>query len=297
MNILYATDGSECAGTAGRLLAVLPLLAGTHVTVLNVIADSDWIEYPMLPEMAARLAEAERDAAHQAADAAATSLLERSLDIEVRVRRGSPGEAILNQAAAESADLIVVGSHGRGGIARFLLGSVSERVARYAHCSVLVARVDTLRRVVLAVDNSPASEHALDAFGRLPLPRDLEATCIHVLQRDSLPLTLQPGEGLSGGAIFDRYAEQSHALGELILCHAQELLLAAGHKAATQVRCGTPAEELIAAAQEVDADLIVVGAANKSALGRLLLGSVSGRVLTHASTSVLVARSGNASDG
>jgi nucleotide-binding universal stress UspA family protein len=58
-----------------------------------------------------------------------------------------------------------------------------------------------------------------------------------------------------------------------------------------QVRQGLSAEELTAAAQEVDADLIVVGAANRSALGRLFLGSVSGRVLTHARCSVLVARS------
>jgi nucleotide-binding universal stress UspA family protein len=132
----------------------------------------------------------------------------------------------------------------------------------------------------------------LDAFQRLPLPQDLEASCIHVLRPVTLHPTLQPGAGLSGGAIFDRYAEQYHDLGELIVLQARNRLHAAGREAAAQVRCGTPAEELIAAAQEVDADLIVVGAANKSALGRLFLGSSSARVLSHASCSVLVARTG-----
>src|SRR5262249_51244309 len=114
---------------------------------------------------------------------------------------------------------------------------------------------------------------------------------IHVLRPDTLPHTIQPGEGLSGGAIFDEYAEQYHALGELIVRRAQERLQLTGRKAATQVRSSAPAEALIAAAEADDADLIVLGAANKSTLGRLFLGSVSGRVLSHARCSVLVARS------
>src|SRR5262249_28782289 len=149
MNILYATDGSECAGTAGRLLAALLLPAGTHVTILSAIPESGWIEYPLLPEAASKLAAAEHDAAHQVADEAAASLRDRGLEVDVQIRHGNPAEVILNQAAVDNADLIVVGSHGRGAIARFLLGSVSERVARYAHCSVLVARNDGLRRAIV----------------------------------------------------------------------------------------------------------------------------------------------------
>src|SRR5262249_10243979 len=106
MNILYATDGSECAGTAGRLLAALPLPAGTHVTILSAIPESGWIEYPMLPEAASTLAAAERDTAHQVADEAAASLRDRGLEVDVRIRHGNPAEVILNQAAVDNADLI-----------------------------------------------------------------------------------------------------------------------------------------------------------------------------------------------
>jgi nucleotide-binding universal stress UspA family protein len=78
---------------------------------------------------------------------------------------------------------------------------------------------------------------------------------------------------------------------EHILDRAAQRLRAAGRRAEVAIRWGAPADQLIAAAYEGDADLIVVGSANRSTLGRLFLGSVSGRVLSHAPFSVLVARS------
>jgi nucleotide-binding universal stress UspA family protein len=55
---------------------------------------------------------------------------------------GEPGESIVDAATAEHADLIVVGSHGRSGVGRFLIGSVSDHVVRHAPCPVLVVRQD-----------------------------------------------------------------------------------------------------------------------------------------------------------
>jgi nucleotide-binding universal stress UspA family protein len=86
------------------------------------------------------------------------------------------------------------------------------------------------------------------------------------------------------------YEEERRALAGRILAHARERLRSAGHPATGSIRCGDAAEEIIAAAREEKADLIVVGSANRSALGRLFLGSVSARVLSHAPCSVLIAR-------
>lgn len=68
------------------------------------------------------------------------------LDVRFLVWTGDPGESIVSAAEAEAADLIVVGTHGRGTIGRLLLGSVSEHVVRHAPCPVLVARPDVAGR-------------------------------------------------------------------------------------------------------------------------------------------------------
>jgi nucleotide-binding universal stress UspA family protein len=74
----------------------------------------------------------------------AQSLVARGRSIGVAVDflvwEGDPGESIIEAAAAEAADLIVVGSHGRGTVGRFLIGSVSDHVVRHAPCPVLVVR-------------------------------------------------------------------------------------------------------------------------------------------------------------
>jgi nucleotide-binding universal stress UspA family protein len=300
MNILYATDGSECAGIAGRLLTRLSLPADVRVTVLSAVPPPSWLAmmplegsagaqgtiYAMLDEIAVE----QKAAACRTAEDAAALLRQQGANASVCVRRQAPAEAILEEATEEEARLIVVGSHGMGAIEHLVIGSVSERVARYAHCSVLVARADTLKRAVVAVDGSESAGQALDAILRLPLPVDLEMILVYVRPPATLPPALQLGPGFSGGAMLDEYLQQSHALGEQIVRHAQAHLRHVGREATTGVRCGDPAEELIAAAREAGADLIVIGAANKSALGRLFLGSVSGRVLSHAPCSVMIAR-------
>jgi len=74
----------------------------------------------------------------------AQSLVARGRSIGVTVDflvwEGDPGESIIEAARAESADMIVVGSHGRGTVGRFLIGSVSDHVVRTAQCPVLVVR-------------------------------------------------------------------------------------------------------------------------------------------------------------
>jgi nucleotide-binding universal stress UspA family protein len=297
MNILYATDGSECAERAGRLLASLPLPPEARVTVLSAVPESGWVAappvgaetslYPQLAEVAAE----EQAAALRTAEEAAAPLRARGVIVSVNVRRQSPAEAILEQAREAAAQLIVIGSHGMGAVERFLVGSVSERVARYAPCSVLVAREETVSRAIVAVDGSEASEHALEALLHLPLPQELALTAVHVLRpRDVVP-PLPLGPGLSWDAAMQHYDEQLQGVGLQIARHAQERLRAGGRAAEVDIRSGAPGDELIAAAQETGADLIVTGAANRSALGRLFLGSVSGRLLHHAPCSVLVARS------
>jgi nucleotide-binding universal stress UspA family protein len=296
MNILYATDGSTCATTAGHLLASLPLGGETRVTVLCAAPDSGWIAtppvgaegsiYPLMEEVAAE----EQAAALRTAEAGSELFKGLPVRVTSAVRRQFPAEAILEQAREDGSSLIAVGSHGMGFVEHLLLGSVSERVARYAPCSVLVARGETIRHAVIAVDGSEASEHALGALLHLPLPAGLKITLVHVLRPLDMMPPLQLGTGLNWETIRQQYDDQLQGVGLRIVRHAQDRLKAVGHEAEIDVRCGGAADEVITLAREIGADLIVTGAANKSALGRLFLGSVSGRLLSHAPCSVLIAR-------
>jgi nucleotide-binding universal stress UspA family protein len=289
MKIVYATDGSDCAGAAGRLLASLPLPADTQVTVLSALSGYDWVEPALFAEWAFQgEAVVERDA-----EQAALPLRKRGVPVVIRVPRGNAAAEILSRAKEDRAALIVVGSHGKGALDRFLTGSVSERVARYAHTSVLVARGEKLARALVAVDGTESAEHALEALAHLPLPEKLALTAVYVLPASAVapPVSLIPSQNFE--QLVDQFETERRVLAEQVLGRVQQRLRAVGRPVETQIRSGTPAEQIIATAREIDADLIVVGSANRSALGRLFLGSVSARVLSHAPCSVLIARSGS----
>jgi len=150
LKILLATDGSECSETAARSVAKRPWPAGSQIKVicardLLVLENptSAASPCPVYPE--SLLTEILEDAEKRAQKAAteAQQIL-RSAGLEVcddhNLPVGDPRSIILDEAHAWGANLIVLGSHGRHGLDRMLLGSVSESVAMHAHCSVEVIR-------------------------------------------------------------------------------------------------------------------------------------------------------------
>jgi nucleotide-binding universal stress UspA family protein len=288
---------------AGRLLASLPLPAETQVTALSAAPEPAWLVTPPLgtreaiyPWLADLSREEER-AARCTAEEAAVPLRERGVAVTVCVRRQRPAEAILQQAEADRTDLIVLGCRGTGAMEPLLIGGVSERVARYAPCSVLVARGEALQRALVAIDGSESSEEAIAALLRLPLSAHAEISVVHIA-----PTEASGWAGDSYGEDPQMRVEQYYRAlhrddGDQCVRHAVERLQTVGRVVTTELRCGIPGEELITAAREWQADLLVVGAENlrhgvpaHPVLGRRFLGSVSSRVLSHAPCSVLVGR-------
>jgi nucleotide-binding universal stress UspA family protein len=298
MKLIYGTDGSDCSSVAGRLLAALPLPPESEVTVLSAVRESSWVAtLPLEGEMAtggsiydrlAEIAAEEEAAARRTAEAAAAPLRECGWQVSACVRRQRPAAAILELARTEGADLVVLGSHGKGAMESFLLGSVSERVARYAPCSVLVARGEALRRVVLGVDGSASAAGALELLARLPLPAGVELSIVHVLpHREAPPETLKACQPSDRRRLAD---------GDGVVQEARERLRAAGRAVLGEVRCGPAGAGLRAAAVEAGADMLVVGASTHAGPGPLYLGCVSGWLLIHAPCSVLLARSPTAAE-
>jgi len=122
--VLLATDGSETSIVAAHALAERPWPEGSEFRIVSV--EEPWVFKPS--SMSEAVSGAER------------VLASAGLEATGAVFSGRPKQIILEEAQKWAADLIVVGSHGRRGFKRFLLGSVSEAVAMNAHCSVVVVR-------------------------------------------------------------------------------------------------------------------------------------------------------------
>ncbi|HEX2328817.1 MAG TPA: universal stress protein [Candidatus Angelobacter sp.] len=144
MRILLATDGSTYSETAAHAVAEQFRPETSKVMVVEVVEPLYFSAPPeMAPGWTPELAERRRELAELAqksTDAAADILRRAGFTVETRVVDDEIRNGILETAKLWKADLIVLGSQGKRGIQKFLLGSVAESVARHAPCSVLIAR-------------------------------------------------------------------------------------------------------------------------------------------------------------
>ena len=141
MKILLAIDDSKFSEAAAKILAGQFRPQDTEIRVLHVVEPPVISEPPQMsrgyyPELEDRLPQA-----HEVVDRAAKTLSSAGFKVTTSVVTGEARSVILDDAAEWPADLIVLGSHGRKGLERFFLGSVSEGVARHAHCSVQIVRI------------------------------------------------------------------------------------------------------------------------------------------------------------
>ena len=167
MKVLIAIDDSSCSSAAVDAVASHNWPAGTELRVITVLEPVHYA-YALSGSYMASLIDAERemDAHCRKLVDAKVAQLEKSVDqgqVKGLVIKGSVVDSILSVAKEWDADLIVLGSHGRKGFDRFLLGSAAEKVANYAPCSVEIVRQkqpvpdskdskleETQRRVVVA---------------------------------------------------------------------------------------------------------------------------------------------------
>jgi len=141
MKVLLATDDSKFSEAAAKNLAGQFRPQDTDVRVLHVV---DPIVISATPEMSPGYYPELEDRLPQAREVVervAKTLSSAGFRVTTSVATGDARSVILEEAAEWHADLIILGSHGRTGLGRFLLGSVSEAVARHARCSVQIVRI------------------------------------------------------------------------------------------------------------------------------------------------------------
>jgi len=273
MKAVFATDLSEASDAAINSRTCLDCLSTVGVETVHIITVTSSNVHHGVPGITAPREKALSRQRRAFEDA--------GFDVETHVVRGTPYQRINGLAKRVDADLILVGSRGRGGSGPGMIGSTSRNVVRTATRPVLVERIGEddgeptvarehlFQRLLYATDFSENAERAFDQF-RVLEPALEEATVVHVLGREQ-----------------ERIEEDLEQAKENLTELATELE-GLGIDVGTMIREGKPAEEILEAEREVEPTTVLVGARGLSRLRRLLLGSVSDTVLEGASANVLV---------
>lgn len=285
MKVLVATDGSKYGQWAIEWVGQLPLTVKPVVRVLHVV-DVAALRAPFMIQPVVvgteRYIQQEikrlEDRAKSAKRESSALLSSLKLSGTVTIERGAVAPTIVKHAA-RGVGMVAVGSRGLDALDRFMLGSISTNAIHHVACSVLVVKeaARPLTQVVLAVDGSPASDKAVRFLVRHVAPQmnGPEVEPVNVVVVHVMPFLKYPEVREAGQSIVRRYADK---------------LAKAGFAVQEAPKLGKPADEILKVAKRHKADMIVTGAKGLGAIGRVLLGSVSTRVVQHSSCSVLVVR-------
>jgi nucleotide-binding universal stress UspA family protein len=295
--ILLATDGSREAEAAARTAADLAQKTHSELHVVHAfgIAPVGPPVYPEATDLQSVEYEAETEEGQRISEQRAREVLQEEVE---KVRSTVAGEHLVEGRVAPEivglaeeigAGLIVMGSRGRGGIRRALMGSVSESVVRHAHCPVLVVRDGERQRdylpgtILLAVDGSEGASAAARTAVELAERTDSE---LHVVYVGEVTPVYHP-ERHGYRARYEELQEQARRLLEE---QVHEVNSAGGTVSRAHLRMGRPDEEIVVLGEEIGADLIATGSRGLGGMRRALMGSVSDSIVRHSHCPVLVVR-------
>ena len=289
--ILLATDGSPEAVLATRTAIEMAEETGSEMGVVHVE------EVPVLAHSyAGREAEAgEATRARKWLEEHVGKIEEAGGNVaESHLRLGRPAHQIVRLSEEIEAGLVVIGNQGLSAFRRFLMGSVSEMVMRYASCPVYVVRGGAGEerlpsRVLLATDGSTRSEAAAGVAAEFSEKLGSELHLVHV---EIVPSVFaMPDVKTEDIDYDDTLPENIEREGRQRLENqVGQVEEAGGVVAKSFLRAGDPSREIVNLAERLDAGAIIIGSRSFGALERALLGSVPENVVRHAPCPVMVVR-------
>ncbi|MBK9307143.1 MAG: universal stress protein [Nitrospira sp.] len=294
--LLLATDGSRGSAVAADYAFALARSWGASLSLMNVLECPPGLD-PENPVNQLYLTELMKQATTELVALKARAV-DRGIIAHTRIATGIPSEEVLSVATAEDPDLVIVGTRGKTGLARVLLGSTAERIIRGAPCPVLAAcaqpygeaqavenRRDPthLKRILVPVDFSDCSIDALEYAALVAQRSKVSLSLLHVLEPISYGLDFTFPHRATRESIK---ADHTKRLSDLA-----SALVFAGVSSEFQVSGGLPTDSILDAARRQPADLIVMGTHGRSGLSHALFGSIAESVLRKSSCPVLMVRS------
>lgn len=278
--IIVPLDESELAEQALPWAAILAraLSATVHLAAVYTYDEEIWIRAGVSGD-ASPAAIANAVSAYLDATAAGAALT--GLAVTTEVRLGNVAEQVSAMAAEEDTRMIVLASHGEGGIKRWARGSVADELVREVHLPLLVIRpghVPAFRRVVVTLDGSETSEAALPAVRAIA---DAAGAEVHLL-RVVNPVTEVAWTGLGPapdlGDVTEQFSEAARAY----------LQRTARPGEVCEVYYGRPLDAILEYARTSDCDVIAMGSHGRGGIVRLALGSTADAVVRAADRPVLI---------
>lgn len=283
--MLLPTDGSEFSEGAIREAIALAKTCSSKLLAISVIETN-----PEYETIAPQLVERAEKEARQHLESVKDRASKEGVLCEIITRQGEePYKYIIEEATRNKVNIIIMGRRGRTGLKRLMMGSETARVIGHAPCNVLVvpraAKLE-FRNVVVATDGSKFSDAAASEAIGIAKQCDANLIIISVVPSETeSPFDIVHSE-MQKGLI----AENELKAAEKNIKDVKERAEKEGIKATGFVYAGRPYEAIIDAAKEKRADLIVVGSHGRTGLSRLLMGSVTERVIGHAECAVLVVK-------
>jgi nucleotide-binding universal stress UspA family protein len=242
-------------------------------------------EYPIPDHMIQQMLDQAGRALDDATKRVAAAGLPR---VTSRLLRGVPWDQITQAARADPAiDTIVMGTHGRSGVARVFLGSVTEQVIRHAPCSVLAVREPgatlPFRNILCPIDFSDDSRHAIERAAALARAGTSGIKLLHVIEPALTYSDLSMGE--------NHLAALDHRATHELVGWASDLGNKVSVPVTAAIEMGRPGARILAVLEADPAiDLVIMGSHGRTGIKRMLLGSVAEKVLRHATCPVLIER-------
>lgn len=284
-DVLFPTDGSE--GATAALDHVLEM-ADTHGATIHLLNVADTARDSLTQvrgEVIDALETEDETIVQEAADRAS----ERGVDVTTDVVQGDPAETIVEVADTRGVDLIAMPTRGRRGLHRLLVGSTTERVVRTASVPVLTIRPDEdvslrypYRGILVPTDGSPAAEEALGHGIDLAAETDVDLRVLSVVDVASLCVDVRADvqlESLESGAreVVERATATARDAGVSPVSGAVEM--------AESIHQG-----ILDYVEDNEVDLIVVGTHGRTGFDRVVIGSVTEKLIRTSPVPVLTVR-------